>query len=79
MRLMQAHYADVIPLAVVKKEQARISADLSKVYVEDEGGTRTEQTQPFSLLLDPQVQASVLTLAKTAKNTAQKRREAKPP
>lgn len=28
LKLMQAHYADAIPLPVLKKEQARISAEL---------------------------------------------------
>ena len=127
MKLMQAHYADAIPLAVLKKEQARIGAELdhlnarldrhhgeyadakavltrcldlldnladlyarcddvtrrlcnqalfTKVYVEDEGTLRAEHARPFGLLLDPQVQASALTWAKTAKQTGQRCREA---
>lgn len=30
-RLMQAHYADAIPLTVLKREQDRITAELDKV------------------------------------------------
>ena len=130
LKLMQAHYADAIPLAVLKKEQSRISAELdhlnsrlerhhgeyadakavlarclalldnlaglyarcddltrrlcnqalfTKVYVDDDQMLRPRHTQPFELLLDPEVQASALTWAKTAKNDAQKRREAQTP
>ena len=31
LKLMQAHYADAIPLAVLKKEQSRISAELDQL------------------------------------------------
>ncbi len=115
---MQAHYADAIPLAVLKKEQSRISAELdplnsrlerhhdeyadakavltrcldlldnlaglyascddltrrlcnqalfTKVYVEDDQTLRPAHTEPFQLLLDPEVQASALTWAKAVK------------
>ena len=130
LKLMQAHYADAIPLAMLKKEQSRISAELdhlnsrlerhhgeyadakavltrcldlldnfaglyarcddltrrlciqalfTKVYIEDELSLRPEHTQPFELLLDPEVQASALTWAKTAKGGVQKCSEAQTP
>ena len=130
IKLMQAHYADAIPLPVLKKERARINAELdhlssrlerhhgeyadakavltrcldlldnlaglyarcddltrrlcnqalfSKVYVEDDQTLRPEHTQPFELLLDPEIQASALTWAKTARGGVQKCIEAQTP
>jgi len=130
LKLMQAHYADAIPLPVLKKEQARINGELdhlnvrlerhhgeyadakavltrcldlldnfaglyarcddltrrlcnqalfTKVYIEDDLSLRPEHTQPFELLLDPEVQASALTWAKTAKCGVQKCSEAQTP
>ena len=51
----------------------------TKVYVEDDLTLRPEHTRPFELLLDPEVQASALTWAKTAKSSGQKCSEAQTP
>ena len=130
LKLMQAHYADAVPLPVLKKEQSRINAELdhlnvrlerhhgeyvdaksvltrcldlldnfaglyarcddltrrlcnqalfTKVYVEDDQTLRPEHTQPLELLFDPEIQASALTWAKTAKSGVQKCSEAQTP
>lgn len=130
LKLMQAHYADAIPLPVLKKEQARINGELdhrnvrlerhhgeyadakavltrcldlldnfaglyarcddltrrlcnqalfTKVFVEDDLSLRPEPTEPFEPLLDPDVQTSALTWAKTAKGGVRKCSEAQTP
>ena len=116
-RLMQAHYADAIPLTVLKREQDRITGELdkvtrridahygdyadarahlddalgllancadiyarcddtnrrlcnqaffTKVYIDEDNELRVEHNRPFEMLLDPQVNANVLTWAADA-------------